>query len=72
VCYPLNGEEVVRAVQGTDCILILLTQDYFNPYHIKTQMIVSSPKIIMGNPVALPALKPAKIERLFHGKADRV
>jgi len=68
MCYPKDGEELARAVQADDCSLIFLTRNYFDPYYVRTQMIVSSPKIIMGSPVTLPALRPLKIERLFHGR----
>jgi len=67
-CYPANGAEVVAAVQGPDCTVIMLTKNYFDPYEIKTTLVVSSRKIIMGNPLTLPALKPIKLERLFHGE----
>jgi len=71
-CYPTDGAAVVEAVQGSDCTVIMLTRNYFDPYIIKTPMVVAAPKIIMGNPLTLPALQPAKTERLFHGWLMRV
>jgi len=68
VCYPANGEELVTAVVGTACTVIMLTRNYFDPYEVKKEMIVSSRKVIIGNPLTLPLLDPVKIERLFHGK----
>ena len=68
VCFPANGVEVVRAVQGADCAVVMLTRNYFDAYQIATEMIVSTPKVIMGNPLLLPALNGTKIDRLFHGK----
>jgi len=48
--------------------VIMLTRNYFDPYVIKKEMIVSSRKVIMGNPLTMPALLATKIERLFHGE----
>jgi len=66
-CYPSDGDAVVEAVTGADCTVIMLTRTYFDFYNISQTMIVSRRKVIMGNPLTMPALHPVKIERLFHG-----
>jgi len=62
VCYPANGEELVTAVIGTACTVIMLTRNYFDPYEIKTEMIVTGRKVVIGNPLTLPLLEPVKIK----------
>ena len=69
ICYPMDGDQLVEAVTGAECAVIMLTRDYFDPYTIKKEMVVSTPKVIIGNPLTLPALHPSKIERLFHGES---
>ena len=46
----------------------MLTRNYFDSYIIKTEMVVTSRKVIIGNPLTLPLLNSTKIERLFHGE----
>jgi len=62
VCYHANGEELVTAVIGTACTVIMLTRNYFDPYEIKTEMIVTGRKVVIGNPLTLPLLEPVKIK----------
>jgi len=70
-CFPADGQEVIAAVTGPECGLIILTRSYFDPYQIDKEMVVSGRKVILGNPLTLPALNSSKIERLFHGKCER-
>ena len=67
-CYPSDGDAVVEAVTGADCTVIMLSRTYFDYYNINQTMVVSRRKVIIGNPLTMPALHPQKIERLFHGK----
>jgi len=48
----------------------MLSRSYFDPYLITTEIIISSPKIIIGNPLTLPALNNTGIERIFHGEEE--
>jgi len=71
ICYPMDGKQLHEAVVGQGCVVIMLTRDYFHPYVVMEEMVVSSTKVIMGNPLILPVIRPSKIERLFHGKEGR-
>jgi hypothetical protein len=68
VCYPVNGSEVERAVNGSTCTLIVLLRDGSQPYTIKNTLNVTRTVIIIGNPVSPPALNGTTTERLFHGR----
>lgn len=70
VCYPKNGYEVVKMVNGSasPCRVIVLTRPFTYGYKIERQINVTQPKIIVGNPIALPMLNCSKkIERCFEG-----
>lgn len=70
VCYPKNGYEVVKMVNGSSspCRVIVLTRPFTYGYKIERQINVTQPKIIVGNPVAMPMLNCSKkIERCFEG-----
>ena len=58
-------------VNGTTCTVILLTKSSSTPYTISKTMHVRSTKIVIGHPIDIPQLKPAKgVERMFEGKRD--
>lgn len=67
VCTPKNGAELVEFVtSATSCTIILLKQSSQVPYNITKTMNVTTVKILIGNPVDLPVLNPAKgVHRLF-------
>ncbi len=66
VCRPNNGSELVQMVTYGPCTVITL-QPSVN-YDITDVMNVTTTKIIVGNPVFLPTLTPAKgVLRLFDG-----
>ena len=67
-CFPANGAEVIAAVTGTTCTVIMLTRNYFDSYVINQEMMVTGRKVIIGNPLTLPLLNTTGSERLFHGK----
>jgi hypothetical protein len=70
VCYPKNGYEVVKMVNGSSspCRVIVLTRPFTYGYKIERQINVTQPKIIVGNPMAMPMLNCSKkIERCFDG-----
>ena len=57
-------------VNGTTCTVILLTKSNSAPYTISKTMHVHTNKIIIGHPIDIPLLKPAKgLERMFEGKS---
>lgn len=59
-------------VNGTTCTVILLTKSSSTPYAISKTIHVHSTKIIIGHPIDIPQLKPAKgVERIFDGKRQR-
>jgi hypothetical protein len=67
ICYPKNGTEVVSMTDGkSPCTVIVLTRSSTEPYNIRQTINITSTKIIVGNPIDLPALNASnKIERLF-------
>lgn len=67
VCTPKNGAELVEFVTSTtSCTIILLRQSSQIPYNITKTMNVTTIKILIGNPIDLPILKPVKgVHRLF-------
>lgn len=74
VCYPKNGYEVVKMVNGSasPCRVIVLTKPFTTGYKIERQINVTQPKIIVGNPIAMPMLNCSKkIERCFEGACMR-
>lgn len=74
VCYPKNGYEVVKMVNGSasPCRVIVLTRPFTYGYKIERQINVTQPKILVGNPIALPMINCSrKIERCFEGTCVR-
>lgn len=56
-------------VNGTTCTVILLTKSSSTPYQITKTMHVHSSKIIIGHPIDIPIIRPAKgVERMFDGE----
>ncbi len=67
ICYPINGTEVVDMTDGkSPCTVIMLTRSGTDPYNIRKIMNITTTKILVGNPIDMPALNATnKIERLF-------
>ncbi len=74
VCYPKNGYEIVKMVNGSSspCRVIVLTRPFTYGYMIERQINVTQPKIIVGNPLAMPMINCTRsIERCFDGACVR-
>ena len=67
VCYPRNGTELVKMVTRPPCSVIVLCSGA--TYNVSRVMNVTVPKIIIGNPIALPTINPIKVQRLFDGES---
>lgn len=66
VCRPRNGTELVEMVTRSPCTVVVLQPSM--KYNVTKVMNVRTTKIIVGNPIFLPTLTPAKgVVRLFDG-----
>ena len=72
LCYPKTGQEVVEMVSaefGSLCEILILLNDEYTPYSIRTTMNVSTPKLLIGRPLRMPMLNSTnRIPRLFNGR----
>lgn len=60
VCTPRDGRELEDMVSNpAACAIIVLTNSRDEPYMITRVMNVTSPKIILGNPLTLPVIRSA-------------
>lgn len=66
VCRPRNGTELVEMVTRSPCTVVVLQPSM--KYNVTKVMNVTTTKIIVGNPIFLPTLTPARgVVRLFDG-----
>lgn len=69
VCRPRNGTELVHMVTRSPCTVVVLQPSV--TYNVTKVMNVTTTKIVVGNPVFLPTLRPAKgVVRLFDGASS--
>lgn len=59
ICYPADGDELVDMVTNQDgCMVIMLTRPRSEPYETHDVMNITSPKLIIGNPLNQPIISP--------------
>ena len=64
-CVPADGNELQSMAQdASSCVLITLIPG--KVYTMPAETIITSRKVIMGNPIALPIVDGAATKRLFH------
>jgi hypothetical protein len=68
VCYPKDGAELQKmASDNTSCTVIVLRASSQQPYNLTQTMNITTTKIVIGNPIDLPIIKPGnkQLLRLF-------
>jgi hypothetical protein len=69
ICYVDTAKDLVKATTAASpCIVIVLTRGYADEYEVKQTMNITTTKVIVGNPVNPPHIKPKGIVRTFQGK----
>lgn len=63
-CVPADGDELKSMAENNDaCVLITLIPH--KVYKMSAETIISSRKVIMGNPIGLPIIDGSATKRLF-------
>lgn len=74
ICYPKNGTDVEHMIRAdSPCNVLVLRNGPEKEYMIRHTLNVSTPKVILGQPVLMPVLNCSQgLERLFDGESVAV